>query len=108
MMRKKKPNRILEAVHETAKDLHQAGLMHIQTMAEFDALCLPTIKSYSAIQIKKLRSRFHVSQPIFAAYLNTSPNTIKQWEQGVRHPSSIALLLLNLIDHKGLEIVAYQ
>ena len=89
------------------KDLHKAGLMSAQTMAEFDALCLPPVKQLSASEIKKLRRRFAISQPVFAAYLNTSPNTIKQWEQGVRKPNSIALKLLNLVDHKGLEILAY-
>jgi len=106
-MKKKEPNKILEVVHKTAKDLHKAGLMSAQTMAEFDALCLPPVKQLSASEIKKLRRRFAISQPVFAAYLNTSPNTIKQWEQGVRKPNSIALKLLNLVDHKGLEILAY-
>ena len=106
-MKKKKSNKILETMHATAKDLHQSGLMDVQTMAKFDALCLPPVKKYNATQLKKLRKRFHVSQPIFAAYLNTSPNTVKQWEQGLRHPNSIAMRLLNLIDHKGLEVFAY-
>ena len=33
--------KILDAVHETAKGLHEAGVMAVQTMREFDALCLP-------------------------------------------------------------------
>jgi putative transcriptional regulator len=41
-MRKKK-SLILEAVHETAKDLYEAGVMDQVTMREFDRLCLPTI-----------------------------------------------------------------
>lgn len=106
-MKKKEPNKILEAVHSTAKGLYKSGLMDAKTMAKFDALCLPPVKKLSATEIKKLRRRFALSQPVFAAYLNTSPNTIKQWEQGVRKPNSIALKLLNLVDHKGLEILAY-
>ena|SRR3990167_10909050 len=107
-MKKKKPNKILETMHQTAKGFHAAGLMDATTMAEFDALCLPPVKIYSPTQIKKLRNRFNVSQPVFAAYLNTSPNTIKQWEQGDRKPNSIALKLLNLIDHVGLQVLVYQ
>jgi putative transcriptional regulator len=41
-MRKKK-SLILEAVHETAKDLYEAGVMDRVTMREFDRLCLPAI-----------------------------------------------------------------
>lgn len=107
-MKKKKPNKILETMHKTAKNFHAAGLMDATTMSEFDALCLPPVKVYSPAQIKKLRHRFNVSQPVFAAYLNTSPNTIKQWEQGDRKPNSIALKLLNLIDHVGLQVLLYQ
>lgn len=39
---------ILDAVHETAKGLHKAGVMDRQTMREFDALCLPPVKDPSA------------------------------------------------------------
>lgn len=105
--KKKKPNKILVTMHETMKDLHSIGLVDITTMAEFDALCLPKVKVYSPTQLKKLRNRFHVSQPVFAAYLNTSPKTIKQWEQGERKPNSIALKLLNLIDHAGIQVLTY-
>ena len=31
---------LLAAIHETARDLHRAGVMDIETMREFDALCL--------------------------------------------------------------------
>ena len=32
---------ILDMVHETAQDLHAAGVMKEITLREFDALCLP-------------------------------------------------------------------
>lgn len=103
---KKKKSKILATLHDTAKDFHEAGVWDKQTMAEFDALCLPKVNEYSPAQIKKLRKRCKVSQPVFAAYLNTSPATIKNWEQGTRKPTSIALKLLNLVDRRGLEILA--
>ncbi|WP_230413516.1 helix-turn-helix domain-containing protein [Zooshikella ganghwensis] len=67
---------ILEVVHKGAKDLHNVGLMDEITLREFDALCLPPIKTYSASQIKKIRHKCKASQAVFAAYLNTSPSTI--------------------------------
>jgi putative transcriptional regulator len=39
-MRKTK-SAILEAVHETAKGLHKAGVMDLVTLREFDRLRLP-------------------------------------------------------------------
>ncbi|MFS8083621.1 MAG: hypothetical protein ACMG51_09225 [Ginsengibacter sp.] len=35
---------ILEAIHITAKGLHQAGVMDQETLREFDYLCLPPVE----------------------------------------------------------------
>ncbi len=95
--------KILDAVHQTAKGLRKAGTMDAKTMREFDALCLPPVKAYSATQIKRLRTRNKASQAVFAAYLNTSPSTIQKWEQGQKKPNGPSLKLLNLVAQKGLE-----
>ena len=93
---------ILEAVHEGAKDLHDAGLLNEITMREFDALCLPPVKIYSAAQIKRIRTKSKTSQGVFAAYLNTSKSTVQKWEQGVKKPNGPSLKLLNLVAEKGI------
>jgi putative transcriptional regulator len=97
---------ILDVMHETAKDLTEAGVMDVQTMRKFDALCLPIVEGYDAAHIKAIREKAHVSQAVFAAYLNTSPSTIKQWEQGGKKPRGTSLKLLNLVAKKGLSILA--
>jgi putative transcriptional regulator len=94
---------LLETVHETAKGLHKAGIMNKQTMREFDALCLPPVRDFSAAQIRQLRKRNKASQAVFAAYLNTSPSTIQKWEQGQKKPNGPSLKLLNLVEQKGLD-----
>ncbi len=99
-------SKILEAVHDTAKGLHKAGVLDATTMREFDALCLPPIKTYSPAQIRRLRVRNKASQAVFAAYLNTSPSTVQKWEQGQKKPNGPSLKLLNLVDKKGLEALA--
>lgn len=43
---------ILEVVHDSAEDLHKAGTMKETTLREFDALCLPLLKKFTAAQIK--------------------------------------------------------
>ncbi|MES2216815.1 MAG: helix-turn-helix domain-containing protein [Pseudomonadota bacterium] len=98
--------RLLKTLHATAQGLHKAGLMHIQTMHEFDALSLPPIKEYSPAQIRRLRLRNKASQAVFAAYLNTSASTVQKWEQGQKRPNGPSLKLLNLVDQKGLIILA--
>ena len=51
-MRKTK-SAILEAVHQTAKGLHKAGVMDQVTLREFDRLCLPPVEPLEPGQIKK-------------------------------------------------------
>ncbi len=96
---------ILEAVHETASELHDAGFIDIRRMRHYDALCLKPIPEYSSEDIRSLRNRYKLSQTVFAAVLNTSPSTVRQWEIGAKHPSGPSLKLLNLLDKKGLEVL---
>jgi len=94
---------ILEAVHDTAKGLNEKDLLDTKTMREFDALCLPPVKNYSAGQIKRLRVKNKASQAVFAAYLNMSPSTVQKWERGEKKPNGPSLKLLNMVDQKGIE-----
>lgn len=98
--------KVLEAVHQTANGLRKAGAMDVRTMREFDALCLPPVKEFSARQIKRIREQNKASQAVFAAYLNTSPSTIQKWEQGQKRPNGPSLKLLNLVAERGLEALA--
>jgi len=95
--------KILDTVHETARGLHEAGVMGARTMREFDALCLPRVKNLTAAQIKRLRLKNKASQAVFAAYLNTSASTVQKWEQGRKKPNGPSLKLLSLVQQKGLE-----
>jgi len=95
----------LEAMHETARGLYDAGVMDATTMREFDALCLPKVKELSPSEIKKIRLHEKLSQAVFAAYLNTTVSTVKQWEIGEKHPRGTSLKLLNLVHDKGISVL---
>jgi putative transcriptional regulator len=56
MAMRKKKSAILEAVHDTAKGLHRAGVMDLVTLREFDRLCLPPIELLVPEKIDPLRS----------------------------------------------------
>ncbi len=103
-MRKTKST-ILEAVHETAKGLHAAGVMDQITLREFDILCWPPVEYLQPEDIKKIRGSANVSQAVFAALLNTSVSTVQKWEVGQKKPNGAALKLLHLVQRKGIEIV---
>jgi putative transcriptional regulator len=101
-MRKKK-SAILEAVHDTAKGLHKAGVMDLVTLREFDLLCLPQIDPLEPEKIKQIREGSNVSQAVFAAVLNTSLSTVQKWEIGQKRPTGTALKLLHLVRERGLD-----
>ncbi len=82
---------ILEAVRETAKGLHAAGVMDQVTLREFDCLCLPPVEPLSPTKIRKIREQSRVSQAVFAALLNTSVSTVQKWEIGQKRPTGTAL-----------------
>lgn len=105
-MSKDKSSPILDAVHETARGLRDVGAITETTMREFDAMCLPPVKEYTSKDIKRIRIRERVSQPVFAAYLNVTKSTVAQWEQGEKRPRGASLKLLALVDQKGLAALA--
>ena len=104
-MANKRKSRILDEVHESAKDLHDIGLISKRRMSEFEALCSLEVKEISPAKIRRLREKEHVSQAVFAAILNTSVSTIQKWELGDKKPSGPSLKLLSLLERKGLEAV---
>lgn len=104
MPTKRKPaSALLEAIHDTAAGLHESGLIDMRRLRQYDALCLAPVPTLTAEQIRTLRARTRLSQTVFAAVLNTSPSTVRQWEIGEKHPSGPSLKLLDLLDRKGLE-----
>ena len=102
-----KKSRILEAVHETAIGLYEAGVMDQVTMRDFDLLCLPKIEKLEPQKIKAIRETAQVSQAVFAALLNTSVSTVQKWEIGQKRPSGTALKLLHIVEKRGLDAIAF-
>jgi putative transcriptional regulator len=104
MIKKIKPKSdLLEAVHETASDLHRLGFIDKKKMAKYDALCLEKVPEYNAKKVKALRVKYDLSQTVLAIVLNTSASTVRQWEIGEKNPSGPSRKLLNILERKGLE-----
>ena len=98
--------RYFAAIHETIEALHEIGAVDKQTMREFDDACLTPVPVLAPDEIKAIRVREHISQPVFARYLNVSKNLVSDWERGVKKPGGPALRLLTVIQKKGLEAIA--
>lgn len=93
------------AVHEMIEGFHEAGLVDKQTLREFDASCLSPAEPMTPEEIRALREREQVSQPVFARYLNVSRNLVSDWERGVKRPGGPALRLLTVIRKSGLQAI---
>lgn len=96
----------LGAIHETMAALHTIGAISKVTMHEFDTACLTPVQELKPEEIRALRERENVSQPVFAAHLNVSKNLVSDWERGKRRPGGPALKLLYVIQKYGLHMVA--
>ncbi|MBV9467762.1 MAG: DNA-binding transcriptional regulator [Abitibacteriaceae bacterium] len=94
------------AIHETASDLHEIGLLSKQTMKRFDESCLTPVPKLTPEEIRAIREETHASQAVFARHLNVSPLVVSQWERGQRAPSGASLKLLALVKSKGLNCIA--
>jgi len=97
---------ILGSVHKTAAGLHNAGIIDKATMREFDVLCLTPVLPMAPEEIRALREREQVSQPVFASYLNVRKDAVSKWERGEKRPDGPSLKLLNLVRTKGLRAIA--
>ncbi len=105
-MSKKYRSDAMASIHETMEALQKVGAIDKQTMRRFDGTCLTPVQPLTPRQIRALREREHVSQTVFANYLNVTPNLVSKWERGEKKPSGPALKLLSLVEKHGITAVA--
>ena len=96
-------SKIIESLRGDLAALREAGAISKVTMREFDAICPPPVREFSATDIKRLRETLKFSQPVFALHLHTSASTVRKWEQGDTLRSGPALKLLNVMADKCLQ-----
>jgi putative transcriptional regulator len=104
-MKRKFKSDAYEAIHSSASAMFKVGAIDKATMRSFDDSCL-AVGMIEPRQIKRIRERQRVSQPVFARYLNTSESTVEKWETGAKRPSGMALKLLTIVEKHGLKVLA--
>jgi len=95
-----------EAIYSSVSGMYRSGTVDKATMRHFDETCLAIPTEFEPAQIKLLRESNHVSQHVFARYLNTSDSTIEKWETGKKRPSGMALKLLSIVQKHGLQVLS--
>ena len=104
-MSKKYRSDSMAAIHETIEALRDAGAIGKQTMRRFDDACPTPIRRLEPKEIKAIREKEHVSQTVFANYLNVTTSLVSKWERGEKKPSGASLKLLSLFGKNGLAAV---
>ena len=96
----------LAALHSTMEGLQETGAISKLTMRQFDEACLTPAPAFAPDEIRAIREAQHVSQAVFARYLNVSPNLVSDWERGQKRPGGPALRLLSVVQKHGLDQIA--
>jgi len=110
MAKNKKTSRLTQALLETAKDMQQAGILTDAaygkiTMRHLGVKGKAEIEPLTGEDIRAIREREHMSQAVFAHYLNVTVGYVSQLERGAKRPTGAALVLLNVIRRKGIEVI---
>ena len=94
-----------EAIHSAASGLFSVGAIPQETMRDCDKASLSHVEDLQPTEIKALREKLNVSQPVFARYLNTSVSTVQKWESGAKRPGGMSLKLLSIVQKHGLDVL---
>jgi putative transcriptional regulator len=112
MPTKAKPNRRLtKELLETANDMQSSGLLSKSAHQKITMRHLggtqtaPAAGKLSPTEIRALRVGAHLSQAVFAHFLNLTVGYVSQLERGEKRPTGAALALLNVIKRKGIEAI---
>ncbi len=82
-------------INKAAREDADAPLLTARELSQFKRVHLP-----DEVDVKTVRKKTHLSQEVFAACFGVSRRTLQDWEQGRRHPSKAARVLLTLISRK--------
>jgi putative transcriptional regulator len=110
MSESKKPGRLAQAMVETAKDMRRAGILDEAaydkiTMRHLGLKDKTQVEPLTGEDIRAMREQAHMSQAVFAHYLNLTVGYVSQLERGTKRPTGAALALLNVIRRKGIEAI---
>ena len=108
--RKDKSSRLTQALLETAKDMRDVGILGKTayekiTLRHLGMKDKTEIEPLTAEEIRMMREQAHMSQAVFAHYLNVTAGYVSQLERGTKRPTGAALALLNVIHRKGIEAI---
>ncbi|PKE32977.1 transcriptional regulator [Rahnella sp. AA] len=104
---------LLLKAQRIAQQFHESGTVSQTTMREINKIVdeaiqeekLKAFAESSAQRIRALREKEKISQGVLARLINMSANSIQKWERDETKPTGAALILLMLIEEKGLQVI---
>lgn len=107
---KLKASGLAEAILETAGDMHRLGILgeaaHQKiTVRHLSPNAVDAAEPISGEEIRMMREQAHLSQAVFARYLNLTVGYVSQLERGTKQPKGPALALLNVMRRKGVGVI---
>ena len=108
---KDKPGRLTKALLETAKDMKDAGVLGKAAYEKITMRHLSVkdknklVEPLTGKDIRMMREQARLSQAVFARYLNLTVGYVSQLERGSKRPIGAALVLLNVIQRKGIDAI---
>ena len=67
---------------------------------------IPDAPFYSADDIKAIREKLHVSQPVFASIIGVKKGAISAWECGSRSPKATVRRLIRVLEREGMQALS--
>lgn len=110
MTRKTQPSQLTMALLETADDMRRVGVLDEAayrkiTLRHLGNRAAAAAEPITGEEIRSLREHAHLSQAVFARYLNLTVGYVSQLERGAKRPTGPALALLNVIRRKGMDAI---
>jgi putative transcriptional regulator len=101
---------LTKTILSTAKDMYAGGVISKRThekitLRHLGGAIKGVTRALTGKQIRALRDKENISQAVLAHHLHVSVGYVSQLERDEKRPTGPTLVLLNVIQRKGLEAI---
>jgi len=104
----KKISPVRKSILTTAKDMLAGGVMDkrgYDKVVKQLGVAPQNAQPMTSDEIRQLRTKAKMSQAVFAKSLHVTTGYVSQLERGTKRPTGPTLVLLNVIQRHGIELI---
>lgn len=106
----RKSSKLKESIIDTADEMLECGLISEKKHKKITMHLLKGKEQKESIKmtsddIKAIREKAHLSQAVFAHYLNMSTGQLSKLERGEKKPTGPLLVIFNIMKTKGSDFI---